>query len=127
MLAINNPGNIRFNAKTTWVGQTGNHNGFVIFDTAVNGFRAMTRVIDSYVYRDGCKTYDDIVGRWAPLSENDTTDYEADVDARIGVEGTDAFSPDELPALLQAITIHENGSCPWGMDVINAGIAAAGN
>lgn len=94
---------------------------FIRFVAPQWGFRAMARIILGD-YREGCVTVHELIDRWAPPTENDTSSYVTDVATRIqtGMDVTLAL-PGQLLALLKAIAIHEGG-CPWPDSMVQLGI-----
>ncbi|MGO8916226.1 MAG: structural protein [Stellaceae bacterium] len=124
-----NPGNIRFDLLTQWVGQTGrDDSGFCLFDRAEHGIRALCRVLLNYQRLDGCRTLEDVVRRYAPRTENDTGAYLADVLARTGIGASqplDLEHPGELANVARAIIFHENGRCIYDAATIAKAVALA--
>jgi len=124
-----NPGNIRFDLLTRWLGQVGHDgDGFCVFDTPEHGIRALARVLLNYQRLDGCRTLADVVRRYAPQSENDAAAYLADVAARtgIGADGAlDLTHPGKLATLARAIIFHENGRCLYDAATIAKAVALA--
>jgi hypothetical protein len=109
---INNPGNIRYNSANNWVGQTGQQNGFCVFDTLAHGVRAMGILLTKY-YEGGLTTVTQIISKWAPSSENATGAYITDVAQRVGTAPDEPLSwPNDEVAMIQAIAYHENGFNP---------------
>ena len=74
MIATNNIFNIRV-GKQPWLGQVGTKKGFVEFDTREHAIRAWLILMRTYRHRYQRYTIHDIVGRFAPPNENDTTAY----------------------------------------------------
>jgi hypothetical protein len=73
-------------------------------------------------YSEGCVTVHELINRWAPPVENDTSAYVTDVAGRLNIDMDETLAlPEQLPALLKAIAIHEGG-CPWPDSVIQLGI-----
>lgn len=129
-LADNNPGNLRAVPGADWLGQTGvDEHGFVIFDNAGHGLRALARTLIEYRLRHGLDTVRGIVTRWAPPADgNDTEAYIADVAARLQADpdtALDLADPSTLAALVAAIVRHEQGEQPFPAPVIDAAVAAA--
>lgn len=124
-----NPGNLRFDLLTRWLGQTGHDaDGFCIFDAPEHGIRALARVLLNYQRLDGCRTLEQVIRRYAPHSENDTGAYLADVAARTGLgpgEALDLHHPGELANLARAIIFHENGRCLYDAVLIAKAVALA--
>lgn len=129
----NNPGNIE-DTGTKWRGRLGNDGRFIIFDSPVNGIRAMYKVLTTYrnkydgVAGVGGKGYDtisEIINRWAPPHENDTGAYIAHAEKALDTPRNMPLTSDKYAALIKVIIKHENGLQPYDDGVINAGIAAA--
>ncbi len=127
----NNPGNIDFHSTTKWQGQVGLETGvprprFIKFDTPENGVRAIAKILLNY-YREGFTTIRQMINRWAPPGENDTTAYVDDVAAKVGADPDAAVNLDEetLDALVTALILHENGRCIYADAVINGGVDLA--
>lgn len=83
----NNPGNIRHGAN--WQGL--NPNGkeidhyFCVFQTPVAGIRALAKVLINYKKLYGLNTVRQIISRYAPPNENQTTAYVQSVARQLGV------------------------------------------
>lgn len=122
-LRNNNAGNIRAVDGVLWQGQIGiDDAGFVIFDTALNGLRALARVLKTYRQKYGLISISGIISRWAPSNENDTTSYIKSVEMRVGLGANTPLSLEHYPALVKAIIHHENGKQPYSDDEINQGV-----
>jgi hypothetical protein len=119
---LNNPGNID-RTSIVWQGMSALQPDprFVCFVAPQWGFRAAARILLGD-YREGCVTVHELINRWAPPVENDTSAYVTDVANRvsIGIDATLAL-PLQLLPLLKAIAIHEGG-CPWADSVLQLGI-----
>jgi len=120
-IRTNNPGNMRWDGKSAWVGMTGNAGNYLSFDTPHNGIRAMARDLKNKAAR-GVDTVREVITAWAPPFENNTAAYIASVSdyCRCG--------PDSIPdrmLLVKAIIRHENGQQPYTDAQIIAGINAA--
>lgn len=120
----NNPANIEDNG-TPWRGRMGNDGRFIIFDSPVNGIRALARILNTYKVKHGLNTIEGIINRFAPPVENDTNSYIAHAEKAVGVPRNMPLTPDKYPSLIKVIIKHENGVQPYTDEVINAGIAAA--
>lgn len=71
----NNPLNIRYNSRNNWIGLEGrDSDGFCIFKRFHFGVLAGFKLLRNYVKR-GYNTPAQIIGRWAPSSENNTSAY----------------------------------------------------
>lgn len=84
----NNPLNIRRNKKQMWVGEVAqleHKNGaeiyterdrfFCQFKDLIFGWRAAFITLHTYIVKHKCNTIEKIITRWAPPSENNTTQY----------------------------------------------------
>ena len=121
----NNPGNIRWDSKTQWLGLIGGDDkNFIIFDEPKYGIRAMTRVLRSY-QRRGIVTLGEIVSTWAPTNENNTEAYIKSVEQKMGLSRDQVIFEQNYPELIAAIIHHENGSQPYTFAQIHEGIAIA--
>ena len=122
----NNPGNIRFSTKNNWQGQIGkDKDGFVIFDTPLNGLRASAKLIKNKLNK-GQSTIAALIESWAPPNENNTPAYVAAVAKALGVSSSASLNATHIPGLLNAIIKHENGSNPYPVTLIQQAIAAIG-
>jgi hypothetical protein len=113
-LRNNNPGNIERNG-TKWLGMAPEQTDprFVVFVHPSYGVRALGRILRTYERR-GLVTVRDIIGRWAPSTENDTSAYAAAVARALGVTPGERINVSaRLPELAAAIVQHENGSNPY--------------
>jgi len=139
----NNPGNIDYNKRNDWQGQLGLEDKvgsstprFAKFDTPENGIRALGKLLINYrgkdgmpgIGRPGIDTVVEVINRWAPSVENNTSAYAKAVAKALGV---DTFQPIEikdqktLTALVTAIIQHENGYAPYAPAVIAEGVRRA--
>jgi len=110
----NNPGNIVKTppGKERWVGEIDNplETHFATFDTLEHGIRAMAKLILNYQKLYGIKTLRAFATKWAPPSENRTTDYMNYLSKAIGV-GVDTpinFAT-YLPKMIRAQVVMESG------------------
>lgn len=116
-----NPGNIRPLDSGEWEGQVGIDNGpggpFVIFSSFFYGLRALARILMNYQAKNGLRTVGQMINRWAPSSENDTSDYVQTVAAALGVSPDDSIdvvnNQAQLLAMMGAIVTQENGVNPF--------------
>jgi hypothetical protein len=126
----NNPGNIE-KSRDRWVGLAPDQpdERFFTFSEARFGIRALARVLQNYQKKHKLETISEMIARWAPPNENDTTAY-----IRAVVKET-GFGADEklnlkthahLFPLVKAIIRHENGYKPYSDAEINAGLVLAG-
>lgn len=123
-----NPGNIRL-SSVAWQGEaaTQSDKDFVVFSAPEWGIRAMAKILLNYQAK-GLVTVRQMIGRWAPTSENDTASYVAHVAAAMGVGPDDpVYLHDlyELGQMVRAIITHENGVQPYPPEMINKGVGLA--
>lgn len=108
----NNPGNIRLTSDR-WRGQVlpPPDRGFVTFSSPKWGYRALFVVLEGYMLRHGLRTIREIIGRYAPPSENATTAYIRSVCRATGWGPDDPLDPcgRVMQDLARAITLVEGG------------------
>jgi hypothetical protein len=114
-LRNNNPGNIREGKgdSTLWVGERATDDDplFEEFTTMPYGIRAATQLFRNYQRLYGLHTIAQLISRWAPPSENDTTAYISSVVDRVGLDPNapiDLHGPAIYP-FLRAVFWQENG------------------
>lgn len=73
MLYKNNPLNIRYSSCNKWLGQCGENNGFCEFTNLCYGVRAAGYLLMHSYRKAGCKTYAQLITRFAPASDNNPT------------------------------------------------------
>lgn len=123
----NNPGNIR-KGSSQWQGMSAQQNdpAFVQFDSPVYGIRALAKLLKNYQARYNLNTVEEIISRYAPPNENITGAYVKSVANAIGVDARQEINVTQyLPALVAAITKHENGLQPYPESLIRQGVALA--
>lgn len=108
-----NPGNIRL-SKDKWLGlrKEQTDGAFFQFETMAYGYRALMRTIQTYRRKHGLQTIADLIGRWAPSHENNTSSYITAVCQKMQVPTTfvpDVDDKDTMCALAAAISEVENG------------------
>lgn len=125
----NNPGNIRHGAN--WQGL--NPNGkeidpyFCVFNTPVAGIRALAKVLINYKKLYGLNTVRQIISRYAPPNENQTTAYVQSVAKQLGVLPDVVIDIEEcgvLTVFIKAVIRMENGIQPYSDDTIQQAIDA---
>lgn len=126
----NNPGNIKF------AGQKGatSDGVFAQFRTPFEGLRAIARQLLRYY--DGKTTgkplqsVSDIVGTWAPPTENDTLAYIAHISQMLGVTPDAQINlrdPNVMATMMNGIIQKENKRNPYGDEMVRAaGVSAIG-
>jgi hypothetical protein len=81
----NNPGNIRLNPLIQWDGEIdGNDVAFVTFKSMPYGIRALMKLLLNYQKR-GYNTISKILNRYAPPSENNTSNYIGIISSKMGI------------------------------------------
>lgn len=125
-LRNNNPGNIERN-NTAWQGMSEDQTDerFITFDSPEYGIRAMARVLKNYGRRHGLRTIEQIIGRWAPASENQTNSYIQHVSQELSIPPATPLNLDDdalLGRLIRAIIEHENGTSPYDDETIARGV-----
>lgn len=126
----NNPGNIE-KSRDRWKGLAANQpdSRFFTFSEAKWGIRAMARILQNYQKKYGLDTIQDIIDRWAPPVENNTSAYVNAVARDTGFgkdQKLDLKRHDHLFPLVKAIIDHENGYTPYRDAEINEGLLLAG-
>ena len=109
-LRLCNPLCIRHSANR-WQGMADEQDDphFVRFRSMEWGWRAAFRILRTYRQRYHIYTIADIIRRWAPPSENDTTRYIRNVCGWMNHAGHQSLEPAEWPLLLQAMARQETG------------------
>jgi hypothetical protein len=118
----NNPGNIILDG-TQWEGMapTQTDGTFVQFTSVLYGIRAMNKILDSYAAR-GLVTINQIIPEW---SKTDVAAYITDVSNWMGIDPDTPLTDLDRGNLIAAIINQENGSQPYDMATIEAGITLA--
>lgn len=133
----NNPGNIEYSPVWQNLDDPPTDGRFCRFKTAPDGIRAMARILITYQdkrrAKDGSRidTVREVIDRWAPESENNTSDYVKSVRRVMGlgeeVDGEiDVHDYSCMKLLVTAIIRHENGMMPYTDAQINKGLLMAG-
>ncbi len=119
-----NPLNIRKSGNDRWLGQCGNDGAFVKFIDIKHGLRAAFRLLYTYGYRYNLRTIKDIICRWAPPFENNTTAYLQRVCSYTGMEADDCIHvechefKDKACRLVAAMSFIENGGDYLSVNII---------
>ena len=134
-----NPGNL--DMGTPWQGlmkpgdmtpEQASEHRFCVFINDAWGFRALAKVLQSYVddFLKAGKYFcvSAIIGRWAPPSENNTQVYIAAVCQRTGYKPDDPLAPDfiHIGALAKAISTQEAGTWAFNDADLTKGLRLAG-
>jgi len=112
-LRNNNPGNIR-RSNDRWMGLRARQTDpqFFQFTAPMWGYRALIKTLQTYRKKYKLQTLAEMIGRWAPPSENDTAAYTRAVCSDLQVPPTwvpDVDDKGTMCALAAAISRHENG------------------
>lgn len=111
----NNPGNIEQNEANNWRGKIpadqNTDTRFEQFETYYWGIRAMIKLIQGYVNRDGLNTIQKIIEKYAPSFENDVSAYVDMVSNASGIGANTPINgtPEGLRDIIIAMAKHENG------------------
>ncbi len=115
-LQNNNPGNI-VSSNISWQGQTGNNNGYVVFESPMWGFRALYKEIYNNLYSDnGDNNLRAFFAHYLDYpnshSAKDVTDYANYVANNLGVGIDDEIVPNEeiLKNIAHSIAQYESGN-----------------
>lgn len=128
-LRNNNPGNIRSGSPWQGLNSVQNDPDFVMFKAPRWGFRAMAITLVTYQDRYNLRTVRQIIGRWAPPTENKTEAYISHVCRETGFDASqrlDMHSYADNAAMSKAIAIHESGSWLFDDHELEAGLRSAG-
>lgn len=126
----NNPGNIE-KSRDRWKGLAADQpdSRFFTFTEAKWGIRAMARILQNYQKKYGLNTIEEMIDRWAPPVENNTSAYVNAVARETGFDKDqklDLKKHEHLFPLVKAVIRHENGYAPYTDTQINEGLALAG-
>ena len=123
----NNPGNIRHGSN--WQGLNPNSRNidpaFCVFTSSVYGIRALAKVLINYKKIHSLNTVRQIISRYAPPNENQTTAYIQSVAKQLGVVPDAVIDIEErgiLTVFIKAIIRMENGIQPYSDPTIQQGI-----
>lgn len=108
----NNPGNIELSG-INWQGMAKQQSDgrFIQFTEMKYGCRALLKLLNTYVTKHNLNTIHDIINRYAPNNENNTSAYVNAVASELGVEPKQQLDFDDnmFLNLVKAIANHENG------------------
>lgn len=111
----NNPLNIRISAANKWQGEV-EHNtdgSFEQFVAMEYGYRAALKLIRNYITKDGLTTVAQIISKWAPNNENNTSGYinrVCNTNGWVPAKVIDAYNAQDMADLVYAMAIVENGN-----------------
>ena len=123
-LRNNNPLNIRRIVGTVWKGQLPEQNDpqFVQFSSMEWGIRAAFAILQTYRRKYNATCVEEIIGRWAPKTENNTAEYINGICRLTGYGGKERLSERDWPSLIRAMAMIECGAL-LPRDVIARGYA----
>ena len=109
----NNPLNIRRVAGTKWKGQAAEQKDkeFVQFESLAWGLRAAFCILDTYRRKYKAVCVEDIINRWAPPSENATSEYIRTVCRLTGFGGKERLREQQWLLLVQVMALVESKMC----------------
>lgn len=131
----NNPGNIRIGSP--WKGLAKpdqrrkfqrNEKDFCVFIAPEWGIRAMARLLANYQNRHKLHTVSAMINRWAPPSENDTSNYVGFIAEEMNVLPNEGFAIRDYGRaypMVHAIIKMENGQQPYSKRLIDRGLLLA--
>lgn len=111
----NNPLNIRESAgdKTQWDGEAADNRdpSFEEFDNPIMGFRAAGKILLNYQRLYGLDTVEQMINRFAPPVENNTSSYIQHVADELGINANAPVQLTEntLAKMLHVMSTHETG------------------
>ena len=128
----NNPGNIRHGANWLGLNTKGRNidSAFCVFVAPVYGIRALAKILTNYKRIHGLKTVRQIISRYAPPNENQTTAYIQSVAKQLGVYPDTVIDIEErgvLTVFIKAVIRMENGIQPYSDEIIQQGIELCQN
>ena len=123
----NNPGNIRHGANWQGLNPDGRKIDptFCVFTAPVYGIRALATVLINYKKIHNLNTVRQIISRYAPPNENQTTAYIQSVAKQLGVYPDTVIDIEErgvLTVFIKAVIRMENGIQPYSDETIQQGI-----
>ncbi|WP_019103176.1 structural protein, partial [Chromobacterium haemolyticum] len=120
----NNPGNIDFSKMSqNRMGafkEAGSNSRFAAFKDAETGLAALAVQIKRYS-NYGLNTVSQIIEKWAPRNENNTSAYIDAVAKRLGVNANakiNVADPTVMQSLMDAVIRHENGKNPYTSEML---------
>lgn len=112
----NNPGNIRC-SRVVYLGEVlpSTDTAFKQFKTMAWGYRAMFVLLHTYRIKHNLKTLREMIERYAPPTENDTTSYVSFVSMRTriaDIQSVDTLNQRQMVSIVAAMARMENGAEP---------------
>ena len=126
---LQNPLNIRI-SDNQWLGKVtpSSDPDFEQFDIPEHGVRAAAKIIVGYFKGYGLSTIDQIIGRWAPATENNCVAYCNTVSQKTGYDpgqSLNVLDPTTLTSLITGMMNVEIGGIPYAYSQIENGVAGA--
>lgn len=125
----NNPGNVRLGTNWNGLAAQQTDGAFCQFISAPWGIRVIVKLLWAYQDYHDLDTIREIINRWAPDSENDTSAYAEYIAKETGID-IDAplnlhTNTDALRAIVVAIIAYENAGYAYPSSTIDAAISLA--
>lgn len=124
-LRNNNPLNIRVGNDWNGEAEPGDETAFEVFESPEWGIRAAWVLMRNYRAKYGIRTIRDLVNRWAPSNENDTSAYVASVAGHTRIAPDEELNEGDYPAVIAAMIKHENGFNPFTLEFIRESMELA--
>lgn len=113
MIGRNNPLNIRYSPFNKWKGQSGQTRGFCNFLRLKFGIRAAAILLIRSYDKEGFRTYEAKIRRFAPSSENPTSNYVSYVTSKCKVSSSDKpLSIEDYSVMIYYMWCFEQGKSP---------------
>jgi len=123
-LRLRNPGNIRPGAG--FYGEVGDDGDYAQFASDEAGIRAIQRLLKTYGNEYGINTLRGLANRYAPSSENPTSNYIDFLSQQTGIGPDEEINLAERGSqIVPAIIGFEQGQQPFSQELINRAIGAA--
>lgn len=106
----NNPLNIRLGSPWKGLCKEQKDKAFCQFQRMEWGLRAAFCLLHTYAEKHRLSSIKDIISRWAPPSENDTTAYVRQVCLLTGFGGNQRLTEAQWPRLVKAMAKIESGA-----------------
>lgn len=84
------------------------------------GFRAVFKLLHNYNTKYGCRTMKQMIDRFAPPVENDTSAYVTHVAQKSLIDPNSPINTKNMDIMVSMVTtmaLHENGTAPKASDV----------
>lgn len=121
---LNNPLNIERRDDWDGLATVQKDKRFCTFDTPEYGFRAAYIILLKYLARDD-NTIKKIISKWAPSVENHVDGYANFIGQRTNKDVNSFVEPEDLPAIMLAMSDFEGAKGAYDIDVVNRGVAIA--